>query len=273
MGLAMQKKFIKNIVLFLMSLLVLGIFFACMEEPTIAPSKVPFSVVRLGNLTTNMDAISISIDGEFPVPELQNLQKNTFTEYFDLVAGRRNFVITDPQTGDTLWKKQVEAISYEEQTMFYAGFYHPSIDTSTVGWINYSDAFTYISKDPPADHLDVYFVHAAGDAYKTINDTVRTDSSRSLDIDVTWTEIEGTDTSLVTETIIEEIIFGDVAGAQLAEGHYKFDVRRNEGIRELLISYEADYNAGKWTWHYITGVPSNLEIVMEENDPLPVRPK
>lgn len=268
----MQKKFIKNIVLFLMSLLVLGIFFACMEEPTIAPSIVPFSVVRIGNLTTNMDAISVSIDGEFPVPELQNLKKNTFTEYFDLVAGKRNFVILDPQTGDTLWQKQVEALSFEEQTMFYSGFYHPSIDTSTVSWVSHSDAFTYLSKDPPAGFLNVYFVHSAGDAFKTINDTVRTDSTRIIDIESTLRVIDGSDTSFVNETITEEMLFGDVALAQLAEGHYKFDVIRTD-TRELLLSYENDYTAGKWTWNYITGAPSNLEIVLEEKDPLPARPK
>ncbi len=273
MGLAMQKKFINTIVLFLMGLLLLSILFACMEEPFIEPSKVPYSVVRIGNLTTNMDAINISIDGEFPVPELQNLQKGTFTDYFDLVAGKRNFAVINPQTGDTLWKKLVDALSYEEQTMFYSGFYHPSIDTSTVAWVSHSDAFTYISKEPPADSLNVYFVHAVGDAFMTIEDTVRTDSTRTIKVAATWTEIVGTDTTLESEDIIEGMIFGDIEGAVLAQRHYRFVIRRDDDTNGLLATYENDYTAGKWTWHYITGQTSNVEIMREEKDPLPIRAK
>ena len=260
----MQKKFIKNIVLFLMGFLLLSILFACMEEPFIEPSKVPYSVLRLGNLTTNMDAISISIDGEFPVAGLQNLQKNTFTEYFDQVAGRRNFVITDPQTGDTLWQKQVEALSYEEQTMFYTGFYHPNIDTSTIAWVSNSDAFTYLSKDPPEGYLNVYFIHASGD---TPDDTTRV-----LDIFYTATIIDGSDTTIVSDTLVVGLEFTGISVGQIEEGHYKFDVVRADNDA-ILATYEDNYTAGKWTWHYITGQPSTPEIYHEEKNPLPARDK
>ena len=270
----MQKKFGRNIVLFLMSFLVISTFFACLKEPTIAPSVVPFSVVRIGNLTTNMDAISVSIDGEFPVPGLQNLQKNTFTEYFDRVAGRRNFVVSNPQTGEVLWEKSVEALSYEEQTMFYSGFYHPSIDTSTVSWISYSDAFTYLSKDPPAGDVTFHFVHAFGDAYKTEtdslgNETVVQDSSRVVNIWATFLHEEGPDT---IDVIFEGVVFGDVHNIDLREGPWKFEFKRQDNL-DLVASYEGEFSAGQWTWLYATGTPSDAEVIREDKDPLPPRDK
>lgn len=273
MRLAMQKKFINNIVLFLMGILLLSIFFACMEEPFIEPSKVPYSVLRLGNLSANLDEITVLIDGEVVNPGLQNLQKNSFTDYFDVVAGRRDFVIQDPQTGEVLWQKQVDANSFEEQTMFYAGYYHPSIDTTTIAWVSYSDAYTYLSKDPPPDSLYVYFIHAVGDNYKVVNDTVRTDSSRQIYVEATWTEIAGTDTTVETETILEGMIYGDVAATTLAENHYRFVIRRDDATDELLAVVEGDYTAGKWAWHYFAGQTSDATIVVEERDPLPPRAK
>jgi len=269
----MQKKFINNIVLFLMGILLLSIFFACMEEPFIEPSQVPYSVLRLGNLSTNLDEINVTIDGEIVNPGLQNLPRNSFTDYFDVVAGRRQFVITNPQTGDTLWQKQVDANSFEEQTMFYSGFYHSNIDTTTIGWVSYSDAFTYLSKEPPPDSLYVYFIHAVADNYKVVNDTVRTDSSRQITVDAMWTEIDGTDTTVVTETILEGMVYGDVAATTLAENHYRFIIRRDDTTEELLAVEEGDYTAGKWAWHYFTGQTSDAEIVVEQRDPLPPRAK
>lgn len=270
----MQKKSGRNIVLFLVSFLVLSSFYACLEEPTIAPSKVPFSVVRIGNLTTNLDEINVSIDGEFTVPALQNLQKNSFTDYFDLVAGRRFIVISDPQTGDTLWEKNVEAISYEEQTMFYSGHYSSSIDTSTVSWISSSDAFTYLSKDPPAGEVSFHFVHAFGDSYKTVTDSlgnvsVVQDSSRVVNIWATFLHEVGPDT---IDVIFEGVVFGDVMKINLREGPWKFEFKRQDNL-DLVASYEGVFTAGMWTWLYVTGAPSNAEVQRQDNEPLPPRSK
>jgi hypothetical protein len=262
----MQKKTTTKIVLLVVSILAVSSFFACLEEPFIEPSKIPFTVLRIGNLTENVNELAISIDGEFPVPALQNLQKDTFTEYFELVAGRRYFVIMDPATGDTLFEKFIETLSYEEQTMWYAGYWSPSIDTSTANFFIHSDAITYLSKDPPQDDLNLIFLHSSPDT--------PTDSTRAFDI--TAYSIDGTDTTEVEDNpVVSGILFGEVAGYVLAEGEYKFDVTRelNDGTEVIVSTYTGSFSQGMWSWMYLVGEASSLRIVREDKEPLPARPK
>jgi hypothetical protein len=162
MGLAMQKKFTRSIVLLIMCFLAISIFFACVEEPFIEPSVIPYSVLRVGNLTSNLDEIAVVIDGEYPVSDMQALQKNEFTDHFELVAGRRYFAVLNPTNGDTVYRKWIEVQSFEEQTFWYSGFWNQSIDTSSADFFLHSDAFTYLEKDPAPNHLNLYFLHAAG---------------------------------------------------------------------------------------------------------------
>jgi len=247
------------------SFLAVSTFFACVDEPIIEPVVTPFTVLRVGNLTENLNEIRLSIDGEFPVPGLQNLAKDTFTEYFDLVAGRRYFVIMDAATGDTLFQKWLDVLSYEEQTMWYAGYVHSSIDTSTANFFINSDAFTYLSKDPPPGDLKLYFLHAAGDT--------PTDSTRAYNV-VAYV-IDGSDTTQVgDDPIVEGMLFGDIVGNVMAENEYKFEIIRViDGIDNVLDTYVGSFSDGLWSWMYVVGEPSTPTIVREDKQPLPARPK
>lgn len=269
------KYFTKKIFL-LICMLLIGILVGCLEEPFIEPSKVPFSVLRIGNLTTNVDEINVSVDGEYPTPGLQSLQRGMFSDFFDVVAGRRDIVITNAQTGDTLWEKSVEAISYEEQTAFYSGYYHPSIDTTTVVWVKNSDAFTYLSKSPPAGEVTFNFVHGFGDSYIYETDSlghtvVKPDSTRFVNIWATYTGKNGQDS---TRQILEGMVFGDVFKINMEAKAWKFQFLRQETL-DLLASYEADFTSdeGMWTWFYLTGEGSDVQVVREDLTPLPARPK
>lgn len=263
MGLAMQKKFTRKIVLLIVAVLAVSNFFACVEEPFIEPSVIPFSVLRIGNLTENVDAIAVSIDGEFPVPALQDLQKNVFTDYFDLVAGRRYVVILNPASGDTLFEKWIEVQSFEEQTMWYAGYWSADINISTANFFINSDAYTYLSKAPPANSLNLYFLHASPDT--------PTDSTRALDVEA-YT-IEGEDTTYVG-TIVDGFLFGDIVGNVLPTAEYKFDIVRDiDGVPLILYTYIGSFQEGLWSWMYIVGQPSTPTIVREDKEPLPARPK
>jgi hypothetical protein len=260
----MQKKITTKIVLLVVSFLAVSTFFACVEEPFIEPVVIPYSVLRVGNLTENLDDLRISIDGEYPVPALQNLEMNSFTEYFDLVAGRRYFVITQPSTGDTLFEKWLDVLSYEQQTMWYAGYYHPSIDTSTANFFIYSDAFTYLSKDPPAGEFKIFFIHSSPDT--------PTDSTRSYDLVARYNVVEGSDTTEVSETIVNGILFGEVRGGVLAADNYSLDIVR-EIDSEVLYTYTGSFTDGLWSWLYIVGEPSTPSLVREDHAPTPARPK
>lgn len=262
----MQKKFTTKIVLLVVSFLAVSTFFACVDEPFIEHVVTPYTVLRVGNLTGNIDGIRLSIDGEFPVPGLQNLAKDTFTDYFDLVAGRRYFVIMDAATGDTLFQKWLDVLSYEEQTMWYAGYYHSSIDTSTANFFINSDAFTYISKDPPPGDLNLYFLHASPDT--------PTDSTRAYDVVATYQVIDGTDTTEVSETIVDGMIFGDIVGNVMVGNNYKFEIVRQLDTGPIILyTYEGSFSEGLWSWMYVVGEPSTPRIVREDKTPLPARPK
>jgi hypothetical protein len=263
MGFAMQKKFTRKIVLLVVSFLAVSTFFACVEEPFIEPSVIPFSVLRIGNLTENVDELAVSIDGEFPVPALQSLQMDNFTDYFDLVAGRRYFVIMDPANGDTLFEKWIEVQSYEEQTMWYAGYYSSNIDTTTANFFIHSDAFTYISKDPPPENLNLYFLHSAAD--------IPSDDSRAYDV-VAYS-IDGSDTTEVgDDPIVEGLLFGEIQGNVMLDSDYKFEIVRVID-NEILDTYVGSFSEGLWSWMYIVGEPSTPRIVREDKEPLPARPK
>ncbi len=248
----------------ILGVLAISIFLACMEEPFIEPSVIPFSVLRVGNLTSNLEEIGVVIDGEYPVPALQSLQNEEFTEYFDLVAGRRYFAVVNPTTGDTVFTKWIEVQSFEEQTFWYAGYFSPSIDTSSANFFLHSDALTYISKDPPQDSLNVYFLHASGDT--------PTDSARALYVVATYDSISGSDTTQVNRTIVNDLLFGEISGVRLLENEYKFDIRRVDNL-QLLATYIGSFTEGMWTWLYITGDPNTPVIVREDKEPLPARPK
>jgi hypothetical protein len=253
-----------------MCFLAISIFFACVEEPFIEPSVIPFSVIRVGNLTTNLDEIGVVIDGEYPVPEMQNLQKNEFTDYFNLVAGRRYFAIVNPANGDTVYRKWIEVQSFEEQTFWYSGFWTFSIDTSSADFFLHSDAFTYLSKDPPDDSLNVYFLHAAGDT--------PTDSVRVLTVEAVYDSVgydslgNVIDTTRTVRTLESNLLFGEISGEQLEEREYLFNIRRTD-TEEILATYQGQFTAGMWSWMYITGSPSAPEIVREDKEPLPAQPK
>jgi hypothetical protein len=260
MGLAMQKKFTRSIVLLIMCFLAISIFFACVEEPFIEPSVIPYSVLRVGNLTSNLDEIAVVIDGEYPVSDMQALQKNEFTDHFELVAGRRYFAVLNPTNGDTVYRKWIEVQSFEEQTFWYSGFWNQSIDTSSADFFLHSDAFTYLEKDPAPNHLNLYFLHAAG----TNPDT----AAVSYYVEAIYDSAGGSQ----TRTIVEDLLFGEISGESLLENDYRFIVRRTEDD-VLMAEFSGTFSAGMWSWMYITGDPSAPVVVREDKDPLPARPK
>ena len=262
----MQKKITTTFILLVITAMAVSTFFACLEEPFIEPSKIPFSVLRIGNLTANVDELAISIDGEFPVPALQNLQQNTFTDYFELVAGRRYVVILNPATGDTLFEKWIEVLSYEEQTMWYAGYWSADIDVSTANFFIHSDAITYLSKTPAEGTLNIYFLHASPDT--------PTDSTRVYDVYAY--AIEGSDTTEVEgNPIVNDILFGDIAGNNMLPNEYIFEFRRTDpNDNEIIVQrFTHSFTEGMWSWLYIVGPGDLPELVQEDKEPLPARPK
>jgi len=93
---------------------------SCLEEPIIAPARRPYSVMRVINLSNSSS--QIFIDNNQPDGSLGNVINPLATAYFDMNSGARRFVVKDANQ-DTIFNNNIEIISYERETVVFAGTY------------------------------------------------------------------------------------------------------------------------------------------------------
>ena len=267
----MWNKFNKNLPI-LLGMLFFLVILSCVEEPTIVPVERPFSVIRIGNLTTNLDEINVIVIEEmndedanvYEVNNIDNLAKNEFTDYFDVLAGRRQVYVLDPQTGDTIFNKAIEATSYNFLTWFFTGYYHPNIDSTTFTGVYVSDGFTYLGQGVAVneDSLSMIFLHASG--------PTAVDSVKNIGVFAEFLLLDSTATD--TSTLVEEILFGEEFRASLRQGDYTlyFIDTAND---DTLATYQDQFNDRMMNFIYITGEPKNPVIIKESKQYLIARPK
>ena len=81
----MSKSLHKTVLAGILALaLILG---SCVDEPTIAPVKIPFAMMRFGNLLANVDNIDVYVDGERVA---SNISQNHFSEFMKVTSVKRN---------------------------------------------------------------------------------------------------------------------------------------------------------------------------------------
>ena len=123
-------------------------------------------------MTTNIDAIDVRIVEDIhdvdininQTTEINDLAKNSFTEYFDVYSGKRQVIVLNSANGDTLFNKSVEATSYNYLSWYFSGYYHPSIDTSTFAFFSQYEGLTYLDQgfSVGPDSLSIFIYHASG---------------------------------------------------------------------------------------------------------------
>lgn len=268
----MWKKFNKNLPLLLGMLFFLALV-SCIEEPTIPPVERAFSVIRIGNFTTNVDEIDVRITEDIHdvdinidrVTNISNITNGTFTEYFDLYAGKREVLVLNSLNGDTLLDKTLEATAYNYLSWYFSGYFHPSIDTSTFAFFSQFDGLTYLDQATSvgADSFSMVFLHLSG--------PTDIDSTKNVKI---FTEFLAKDSSVTdTSTLSDEIAFGEIGNSVLRQGDYTLHFISTLDESDTLITFQDQFNERLKYFIYLTGEPKNPVIVKESKQYLIARPK
>ena len=243
MRLKLQKSLI---VLFLVSLFVYG----CIEEPLIEPVKIPYSVIRVGNFTSNQDVLKVIIDGV----EKFTLNKNTVSDYFDITSGQRRFTLQDAN-GNTIYNKDITIISYEEETLVFAGYYSTVDTLNTFAFNSYTDGYVLLADGPDADSSTVRVIGCVADT--------PTDTAKAFSV-IGYT-VAGGDTLFSAPSV--ELF--DIVLEQIPTGDYKFEFASpTDTVRtDVTIGNQKKY------FMFISGSPSSPQVVVDVQNPLPARSK
>jgi hypothetical protein len=199
-----------SLTLFIFSFILKG----CVDEPPVAPAYKLSSVIRVVNVSYNVDNIRVTIAGETPVPELNGLPIGSSTDFFDIPAGKKTFIVYN-ENNDSIYAKDIELSSLELITVFIAGELNQDEPLlSTFGAFDLAEGETYISHAPRPGYSNLYFVHASAPVdtfnsrkYRVLANINDTGVSRDTTYNATprpWLEFSR---SLGAETLPGEHIF------------------------------------------------------------------
>jgi hypothetical protein len=239
----------------------------CVDEPTIAPVERPYSMIRVGNLTSNLDAITVKIYTEIDdydikvddVKTLTSITKNSFSDYFEVYSGKRELEALD-QSGNIIFEKTIEATSFEVSSWFCMGYYHQNIDSTSFNVLPMYDATTYLgSVGKLADSsLFLAIVHASGDTPK----------EASLKFKV----ISVPDSSADITTYSAEMKYSETINTSAKSGNHTFYVI-NSVSADTILAYPTTLTQDTHTYLYLVGTPGNPSIIKEEKPLITARPK
>lgn len=237
----------------------------CMEEPTVDPVKKPFSVVRVGNFLSNADIASIDVTIDKGTGEVQTftIEKNSNTSYVDIPSGKRHFTVKNSATKEVIFDKDLQIISYEEMSIFFAGNYSTDLLKNTFAQFATSDGDTYLSTPPPAGKAYLYFVHLAGD---TPDQT-----SKPILVRSKFTPTgEPTDTTTFTK---KAIAFSNMGGATVKAGNYLLSFINGVSQKDTLAKSTVDITAGYIYTFYVSGQPAQPTVTSDSRLPFQARAK
>ncbi|HMU42445.1 MAG TPA: hypothetical protein PKA80_04020 [Ignavibacteriaceae bacterium] len=235
----------------------------CFEEPTIEPVARPYSSVRVGNFSYNVDKFNVYVDDELK----GSVNKNELLgSYFDLPSGSRHFVLTD-DSGTEIYNDNVTITSYEEITLIFDGVYAPGVDTlHSFAPYPMTDGVVYLDETPDPGLVKILTTN--------VSPNTSTQNQKKYTIAYISSGFDSTVRSLYeynkTETLNE------------AAGDYSFYVIEDTTDNPLAINPEYDTLSGPFnstltagTRHYlfITGDPETPTLIFNSTPSLPVRSK
>ena len=257
----------------LLSSFILG---SCVDEPNIAPVKRPFSVIRVANFSSNVAALTVTIDGASPVAGLSNLAVSSFTGYFDINSGTRKFLVKNSATGDTVFNKEVVIASYEALTIAFAGYYSTVKNDNNFGTIVYDEGSVTVSGAPNPGNSYIYIINTATGIPTVAAKKFSILTKRKLADETSYTNI----------SYISSLDFNkssQVADGRnplnvipnLPVGNYLFDIKTDAGVPVLVFPKDSTFNsaAGKKYFLFIYGRPDSIKVHSDVQDPQPVRSK
>ena len=241
---------------FILILLTAALVYSCIDEPTIEPTPLPYTSVRLGNFSANVDAINVTIDGE----QSFNIDKGNLTNYFDLVSCKRSFVVTNTASSEVLLEADIDVTSYEELAILFSGYSAPGDDiNNSFGSFGFTEGVVYLLEDAEDGRVRVTFLNLISD----------TPDTTSIDISVIAYDVSG-DT---TQTTADAFALNEAAGLQVEEGQKMIYVTNSDDT-DTLITYDAgNIEAGYQYFMFATGTVENPEMIVNRRAPLSVRDK
>src|SRR3972149_180346 len=130
---------------------------SCLEEPTIAPTKRPYSVTRVINLSNSSS--QIFIDSNQPDGSLNSVTVPSTTAYFDINSGKRRFIIKNSDQ-DTIFNANIEIISYEREIVVFAGTYSDVSENNTLSSMKISEGEIYFNAMPDPGKVHIILANA-----------------------------------------------------------------------------------------------------------------
>jgi len=237
-------------------LIFIGLLVGCVDEPTIEPTPLPYSTVRVGNFADNVDAIQVTIDGETSY----TINKGELTPYFDVVSGKRNFVVTNTASSETIFTSSIEVTAYEELTIVLSGYSAPGDEfNNTFTNSNFTEGFVYLFEGPEdPNNVWVRFFNVISD----------TPDEAAPDIVMESYDVTG-DSSVATGAFA----FNEVASLSVPQGPKSFVVLDDAGVDTLAFFEGNNVEAGKDYFFFVARQDTTLTLYTNSRVPLEVRSK
>lgn len=244
----------------------------CLEEPTIAPARRPYSVMRVVNLSNSSN--QIYIDGEQPDGSLNDVLLPSTTVYFDMNSGARTMVVKDANA-DTIFNNNIDIISYEREILVYSGTYDIIEDNNSFSNMKVPEGEIYFNVNPDAGKLDFiisnsfpgYFVGGA-----EVNPAKFTLKA------VYWPDPDSTelfDTTTYISSDDDPLEFGNTFNIKNTDpGIYKFlfSVRTFvTNVDSLVLTDSSFYSSDKRNYLFVYGNPDVFAVYRDEFESLPIR--
>jgi hypothetical protein len=244
--------------LFLLPIILGFILYSCVEEPTIAPVGPVYSVIKIANMSNNIDAFNVSIDGK---QVATSLARGETTDYFDSNAGKLLFTVTDG-SGAKLYEKNIDINTWERTIVVFGGDWIDDPLQSTFADFEINEGEIYVSSAPAADSLNIYFIHASND--------VDTSKAKSYNISA---DIPG-DTTIAYASSGSNVLpikFGSsYSVGNTAPGEYTFYFIDQAGT-DTIVAGPYNLAANLRYYMFLYGNPNNLQLSLKEVVPPPIR--
>jgi hypothetical protein len=235
----------------------------CVEEPEITPAYRLSSVIRVVNVSNNLNNIRVTIADQTPVQSLNAMPIGSSTEYFDILSGKKIFRVYD-ESGQMLFSREIELASLELMTIIFAGHYEQNADLTTFTAFELSEGETYVSHAPEAGTALFNFVHASA--------PVDSFNSRKYRVAANYTPDGATarDTTynLPPRDFLE---YGQTLTAVATPAVYSFRLIPENGTPVTYNPVEIKEN--HLYYMFIYGNPNNVQVFVDEVVPPPIRPR
>lgn len=245
--------------LFLLPIILGFILYSCVEEPTIAPVGTVYSVVKISNMSNNVDVINVTIDGK---QVASSLAKGETTNYFDSEAGKLNFKVTDA-SGTEIYSKTIDINTWERTNVIFAGDYLSDQLLSTFTNFEINEGEVYVSSKPAPDSLNIHFIHASNDV-----DTFKT---KSYNI---FAKLVSPDTLIEYPSSGSNPLplkfSGSYSVSNAAPGEYTFYFV-DDAEEDTVVAGPYNLAANLGYYLYLYGNPNNVQYTLKEVVPPPIR--